>query len=95
MVVDIVNSMGDLESDLSTVTPIEYFDIYYFQRIILSSYEDHLEAMVKDHEHSSLSMLSSLKNETHNHEHSSLSMSSSLKVKQITMSIVHFLCQAR
>jgi hypothetical protein len=63
----------------SPITPIESIDIHCFHSIVLPSDEDLLEAMVKTHEHSSLSLSRSLKNETHKHEHSSFSMSRSLK----------------
>jgi hypothetical protein len=60
LVVDMVNSsMGDLEPDISPITPIESLDIHSFQSIVLPSDEDLLEAMVKVHEHSSLSVSSS------------------------------------
>jgi hypothetical protein len=82
LVVDMVNpSMGVLELNISHVTPIESLDIDYFHNIVLPSYEDLLEGMVKDYEHSSLSVSSSLKNETDTYEHSSLYVSISLKIE--------------
>jgi hypothetical protein len=80
--------MGVLESDISPVTPIESLDINYFQSIVLPSDEDLLEAMVKDYEHSSLSVSSSLKNETDNHEHSSLSKLKKMKQTPLQLSRV-------
>jgi hypothetical protein len=80
LVVDMVSpSMWDLEHDLSPVTTIESLGIHSFQSIALPFDEDLLEATVKTHEHSSLFVSSSLKNETNNHDHSSLSVSRTLK----------------
>jgi hypothetical protein len=78
--VDIVNpSMGASEPNLSPVTTIESPYIHSLQSIVLPSDGDLFEAMEKVHEHSSLFVSSSLKNEIDNHEHSSLFVSSSLK----------------
>jgi hypothetical protein len=80
LVVDMVTpSLGTLELVLHSVDQSESLDMYSFQSIILLSNEDLLEAMVNVHEHSSLSVSSSLKNETENYEHSSLSMAILLK----------------
>jgi hypothetical protein len=88
LVVDMVTpSIGTLESILPHVDQSESLDMYSFQSIILPSDEELLEAMVKVNEHSSLSVSSSLKNDTQSivhfpvstHEHSSFSVSSSLK----------------
>jgi hypothetical protein len=62
LVVDMVNlSMVALESDISSITPIESLDIHSFQSIVPLFNEDLLEAMVKVHEHSSLSVSNSSK----------------------------------
>jgi hypothetical protein len=54
-VVGMVNpSMEDLKPNISLVTTFDSLDIYYFHIFFLSSNEDHLETMVKVHEHSSL-----------------------------------------
>jgi hypothetical protein len=80
LIVYVVNSsIEDLEPDISLVTPIESLDIHFFQSIVLPSNEDLLESMVKTHEHSSLSISISLKNETDKHDHSSLFLSSLLR----------------
>jgi hypothetical protein len=72
LVVDMVNhSIGDLEPDLPLVTPTESLDMYSFQSVVLPSDEDLLEAMVKGFEQSSVSVSSSLKNETKDYEQSS------------------------
>jgi hypothetical protein len=80
LVVDMVNpSMGYLEPDISPTTPIKSLNIHSFQSIVLPSDEDLFEAMVRKHDHSSLCVSSSLKNETNNHEHSSIYVPRSLK----------------
>jgi hypothetical protein len=80
LVVEMVNpSMGDLDPDISPVTPIESLDVHYFHSIVLSSDEDLLESMVNVYKNNSFFVSNSLKNETNNHEHSSLYVSRSLK----------------
>jgi hypothetical protein len=77
-IVDMVNpSMGVLELIFPLLPLLSLLTYILSRALVLPSDEDLLESMVKVH------------------EHSSLSVSSSLKMKQITMSIVLFLCQAR
>jgi hypothetical protein len=47
VVVMVNHSIGDLEVDIPLVTPIEFLDMYPFQRIVLVSDEYLLQAMVK------------------------------------------------
>ena len=46
LVIDMVNSMGAFEHDV--LIPVESLDMFSFQRIVLPSDEDLLEAMIKE-----------------------------------------------
>jgi hypothetical protein len=72
-------SLGTLEPILPPIDHNNYLDMYSFQRIILLSNEDLLEAMVKVYENSSFLVSISLKNQTDDYEHSYFPMSIYLK----------------